>query len=126
MRHYRGRYRSSGGIGNRMNWGVVFLPEASDDLKRLDGAIRPQILKGIRKVSRNPLPDSSGGYGKPLGNQSGTDLSGFMKIKFKKIGIRVVYKIEMVESIMKIIIISARADDQVYEEAEARRKKYGL
>lgn len=109
-----------------MNWGVVFLPEASDDLKRLDGAIRPQILKGIRKVSRNPLPDSSGGYGKPLGNQSGTDLSGFMKIKFKKIGIRVVYKIEMVESIMKIIIISARADDQVYEETEARRKKYGL
>lgn len=109
-----------------MNWSISFLPEALDDLKRLDGAVRPQILKGIQKVSRNPLPDSSGGYGKPLGNQSGTALSGFMKIKFKKVGIRVVYKFEIIENIVKVIIISARSDDQVYEEAEKRRKKYDL
>ena len=109
-----------------MKWSVEFLPEASDDLNRLDGSVRPQILKGIQKVSQNPLPDSSGGYGKPLGNQSGTDLSGLMKIKFRKIGIRVVYKIEMTDNIMKIIIISARTDNQVYEDAEKRRKKYSL
>lgn len=109
-----------------MNWSIEFLPEARDDLDRLDGSVRPQILKGIKKISRNPLPDSSGGYGKPLGNQSGTDLSGLMKIKFKKIGIRVVYKIEMTEKVMKIIIISARTDNNVYEDAEKRRKKYDL
>ena len=109
-----------------MNWDIEFLPEARDDLSRLDGSVRPQVLKGIRKVSRNPLPDSSGGYGKPLGNQSGTDLSGLMKIKFRKIGIRVVYKIEMTENVIKIVIISARADNKVYEEAENRRKKYEL
>lgn len=109
-----------------MNWNIEFLPEARDDLSGLDGSVRPQVLKGIRKVSRNPLPDSSGGYGKPLGNQSGTDLSGLMKIKFRKIGIRVVYKIEMTENVMKIVIISARADNKVYEEAENRRKKYDL
>lgn len=107
-----------------MNWNIEFLPEAQDDLKKLDGSVRPQILKGIRKVSQNPL--SGGGYGKPLGNQSGTDLSGLMKIKFKKVGIRVVYKVENIENVMKIIIISARADNQVYEEAEKRRKKYEL
>ena len=106
-----------------MNWSIEFLPEAQDDLKKLDGSVRPQILKGIQKVSQNPL---SGGYGKPLGNQSGTDLSGLMKIKFKKVGIRVVYKIEKIENVMKIIIISARTDNQVYEEAEKRRKKYDL
>lgn len=49
-----------------------------------------------------------------------------MKIKFKKVGIRIVYKVEVVENIMKVIIISARSDDQVYEEAEKRRKKYDL
>lgn len=106
-----------------MNWSVEFLPEANDNLGRLDGSVRPQILKGIRKVSQDPLSD---GYGKPLGNLSGSDLSGLMKIKFKKIGIRVVYKVEITDNVMKIIIISARSDNQVYEEAEKRRKKYKL
>lgn len=106
-----------------MNWNIEFIPEANEDLGKLDGSVRPQILKGIRKVSQNPLSD---GYGKPLGNYSGTDLSGLMKIKFKKIGIRVVYKVEMIDNVMKIIIISARSDNQIYEEAEKRRKKYDL
>lgn len=106
-----------------MNWNIEFIPEANEDLGKLDGSIRPQILKGLRKVSQNHLND---GYGKPFGNHSGTDLSDLMKIKFKKIGIRVVYKVEIVDNIMKIIIISARSDNQVYEEAEKRRKKYDL
>ena len=106
-----------------MNWSIEFLPEANDDLGRLDGLVRPQILKGIRKVSQDPLSD---GYGKPLGNLSGSYLSGLMKIKFKKIGIRVVYKVEITDNVMKIIIISARSDNQVYEEVEKRRKKYKL
>lgn len=109
-----------------MNWSVEYLPEALEDLKGLDGSVRPQILKGIRKVSQNPLPDTEGGYGKPLGNQSGTALSGLMKIKFKKIGIRVVYKVEKIDGIMKIIIISARSDNQVYDETEKRRQKHLL
>ena len=61
-----------------------------------------------------------------MGNQSGIDLSGLMKIKFRKIGIRVVYKVEITDSIMKIVIISARSDDRVYIEAEKRRKKYDI
>ncbi len=109
-----------------MRWTVEFLKEASDDLKMLDGSVRPQILKGIEKVSQNPLPDYQGGYGKPLGNQSGTELAGFLKIKFKKIGIRVVYKNQIAENVMKIIIISARSDNQVYNEADTRRKRYKL
>ena len=49
-----------------------------------------------------------------------------MKIKFRDIGIRVVYKIERIEGIMKIIVISARTDEQVYKEAAKRREKYDL
>ena len=67
-----------------------------------------------------------GGYGKPLGNKIGINLTNLMKITFRDIGIRVVYKIERIEGIMKIIVISARTDEQVYKEAAKRREKYDL
>ncbi len=109
-----------------MSWTVEFLKEAENDLSKLDGSVRKQVLKGIIKVCQNPLPADQGGYGKPLGNRSGNDLSGLLKIKFKKIGIRVVYKNQLVDNVMRVIIISARSDNQVYNEALARRKKHAL
>ncbi|MGN1349614.1 MAG: type II toxin-antitoxin system RelE/ParE family toxin [Anaerovoracaceae bacterium] len=109
-----------------MTWSIEFLEEAEKDLKKLDHSEQIQVLKGITKVSQNPLPAAEGGYGKPLGNKSGTDLTNLMKIKFRNTGIRVVYKVERVNGVMKIIVISARTDEQVYKEAAKRRKKYGL
>ena len=97
-----------------MIWRIEFLQEAEKDMKKLDHSVQIQVLKGIRKVSQNPLPVEEGGYGKPLGNKSGTNLTNFMKIKFRDLGIRVVYKVEQVEGVMKIIIVSARKDEQVY------------
>ena len=84
------------------------------------------MLKGIQKVSRNPLPVQEGGYGKPLGNKNGANLTNLLKIKFRDLGIRVVYKVERVENVMKIIVVSARTDEQVYREAAKRREKYEL
>jgi len=49
-----------------------------------------------------------------------------MKIKFRDLGIRVVYKVERVNDTMKIIVISARTDEQVYKEASKRREKHDL
>lgn len=109
-----------------MTWRIEFLQEAEKDMKKLDHSVQIQVLKGIRKVSQNPLPVEEGGYGKPLGNKSGTNLTNFMKIKFKDLGIRVVYKVEQVDGVMKIIIVSARKDEQVYREAAKRRNKYDL
>lgn len=106
-----------------MNWRVEYLPEALSDLKRLDGSIRASVVKGILKVSQNPGADE---YGKPLGNRSGTALSGLMKIKFKGSGIRVVYKLVQTDRAMRVIVISARADDLVYELAAIRREKHML
>lgn len=107
-----------------MNWEIRFLPEAEDDLASLNQSVRPEVLKGIRKVAQNPgYPD---GYGKPLGNFAGSKLGGLYKIKFKKAGLRVVYALQRVEGKMVVIIISARADDFVYYEAEKRRKKHDL
>ncbi|MBQ8129811.1 MAG: type II toxin-antitoxin system RelE/ParE family toxin [Clostridia bacterium] len=105
-------------------WEIRYLPEAIVELKHLNRSVQPEILKGIRKVAQNPgYPD---GYGKPLGNLAGSHLAGLYKIKFKKAGLRVVYGLEIQDGVMTVIIISARADNAVYEEAEKRRLKYGL
>lgn len=109
-----------------MTWSIEFLEEAEKDMKRLDHSVRIQVLKGIQKVSANPLSVQEGGYGKPLGNKTGTNLTNLMKIKFRDLGIRVVYKVVRVDGVMKIIVVSARTDEQVYKEAGKRREKYGL
>ncbi|HJC25956.1 MAG TPA: type II toxin-antitoxin system RelE/ParE family toxin [Candidatus Eisenbergiella merdavium] len=109
-----------------MTWTIEFLDEAEKDLKKLDRSVRIQVVKGIRKVSQNPLSVQEGGYGKPLGNKTGNNLTNLLKIKFRDLGIRVVYKTIRLDNIMKIIVISARTDEQVYKEAGRRREKYGL
>jgi mRNA interferase RelE/StbE len=109
-----------------MIWRVEFLKDAEKDMKKLDHSVQIQILKGIRKVSQNPLPVVEGGYGKPLGNKNGINLTNFMKIKFRDLGVRVVYKIEKVDGIMRIIVVSACTDEQVYKEAIKRYDKYDL
>ena len=109
-----------------MNWQITFLEEALQDLTKLDGSVRARVLKGLRKVSQNPLPASQGGYGKPLGHKNGINLTNLLKIKFRDLGIRVVYKVEITNSVMNIIIISARTEEQVYEETQVRRIKHDL
>lgn len=105
---------------------ITFIPEALTDMKKLDNSIRPQVVKGIQKVSRNPVSIYHGGYGKPLGNKDGTNLTGLFKIKFRGIGIRVVYSVEEKDCVMTIIIVSVRSDNQVYQEASKRRNKHDL
>ncbi|MCL2754725.1 MAG: hypothetical protein FWD35_03275 [Oscillospiraceae bacterium] len=51
------------------------------------------------------------------------NLAGCLKIKLKKSGIRVVYQLIRVDDVMKIIVVAARADDEVYEIAEKRISK---
>lgn len=109
-----------------MIWKLEFLPEALDDLETLDNSIRVPVLKGIKKVQQNPLTKEEGGYGTPLGNKIGNNLTGLFKIKFLKYGIRVVYKLERQDNLMKIIVISARAENKVYDEADSRREKHSL
>lgn len=100
-----------------MNWEIEFLPEADRDMDDLDSSVKAQVFKGIKKVSQNPLPQREGGYGKPLGNKGGVNLTNLLKIKFRDIGIRVVYKIIREKTVMKIIVVSARTDKKVYKEA---------
>ena len=109
-----------------MTWKIEYLNEAKKDLEKQDHSVQLQVLKGIRKVAENPVSVYEGGYGKPLGNKQGLNLAGLMKIKFRDLGIRVVYKVEYTDTVMHIIVISARSDNDVYMLAEKRKKKYNL
>ena len=106
-----------------MAWSIKYHPLAYEELRQLDGSVKIMVLKGIQKVSENPKPQNEGGYGKPLGNQNGNNLTGLLKIKFLRIGIRVVYKlIENPETNeMYILVISLRADNEVYDIAGKRK-----
>ena len=108
-----------------MMWVVKSCNEAKKNLRKLDNSIVKQVLAGIKKVSQNPLPQNEGGYGKPLGNHNTSDLTGFFKMKYRGVGIRVVYTIVRDKEIMNIIEISMRADEESYKEAEKRKNKYG-
>lgn len=107
-----------------MTWTIEFLPEAVADHKKLDGSIRRDVYKVLLKVSQNPTCPH--GYGKPLGNHSGTDLSGFYKIKLKASGIRIVYKLIKQGDKMLIVVIGVRDELEVYKEAVKRKIKYSL
>lgn len=63
--------------------------------------------------------------GKPLGNKGGNNLTGFFKIKYKGIRIRVVYSLVSEEKIMNIVVISQRDDEYCYEIAAKLYNKYG-
>lgn len=105
-------------------WKVRIANEAKKEYRNLDGSIRKQVLAGILKVSEAPLP-SPRGYGKPLGNKNGNNLTGFFKIKYRGIGIRVVYTLVLQEFVMSILVISERDDNYCYDLASKLYMKYG-
>jgi len=103
-----------------MPWDIDYFKKAEKDLAALNNSVSVRVLKAINKVALNPLPQSEGGYGKPLGNNQSSKLAGCMKIKLKSLGLRVVYQLVRKDTVMKIVIISVRDDDDVYKEAERR------
>jgi len=109
-----------------MIWEVDYLPEARKDIKNLDRSKQIMVEKAIKKVKTNPLPQSEGGYGKPLGNKRENALIGFLKIKLRSEGIRIVYKLIRTETRMLIVVVGIREDEEVYDIASRRRRKYTL
>ena len=81
------------------------------------------VRKGLAKLQTNPLPAGDGGYGRWLGNHSGTKLAGFLKVKLRGAGLRIVYRPQREGDQILVIITGFREDSEVYEEAEHRIKK---
>lgn len=102
---------------------VTFIEEAKKDFLDLDHTQQVLVAKAIKKVSENPAPASEGGYGKPLGNRASSKLAGYLKIKLKHSGLRVVYRYVKTNRGMKVIVIDIRDEEAVYEEAIRRLQK---
>ena len=105
-------------------WNIKITKEAKKDYQQLDNSLKKQVAAGIIKVARAPLP-SPHGYGKPLGNKNGKNLTGFFKIKYKGIGIRIVYTLVLADITMNIVVISERDDNYCYDLAFKLYQKYG-
>jgi len=82
-----------------------------------------QVVKAIKKVSTNPLPNTKGGYGKPLGSHLSINLVGYLKNKLLKLGIRIVPQLVEEKGTTRIIISSVRDDEKVYKLVQERIKK---
>ncbi len=99
---------------------LLIYPEAVKDVKKLDGSKRQIVAKAMQKVLSNPLPQSKGGYGKPLGNKACLNLTGYLKVKLRGSGIRIVYRLVEIEGKMAVVVVGSREDDEVYKLAAKR------
>lgn len=108
-------------MSDRPKWpkNVRWYRKGLADFDDLDHTERAEVAKGIMRVAVNPKPDTEGGYGHPL---SGA-LEGLCKVKFRKSGIRVVYRYVKSKDGMFIIVVAMRGDDEVYRIAESRLKE---
>lgn len=109
-----------------MIWKAKYYPQAIEDIKRLDGSQKKLVMNAIEKIKKNPLSIFEGGYGKPLGNKAGLDLSKCYKVKLKQNGIRIIYYLIKQETTIQIVIIGFRDDMQVYKQAAKRVKENNL
>lgn len=109
-----------------MSWELQYLPEVQKDMEHLSRSQLLVVRKAINKVKANPLPQNEGGYGKPLGHKHSKNLTGFLKVKLRSQGIRIVYKLIRTDTKLLIVVVGMREDEAVYEIAKKRIEKYNL
>ena len=101
-------------------WKVRLTDEAQSDFEKFNQTQRLQIRRVIERFALNPLPKSEGGYGNPLHGE----LVGYFKIKLLDSGIRILYTLKRRKDKMIVVLIGMRRDDEVYEIALERLKKF--
>ena len=107
-----------------MTWNLTIWNEVNEDYEKLGKTQKRLVDKAIFKVLHNPLPQSEGGYGKPLGNKGNVNLTGCYKIKLKDAGIRIIYRLQRTEHDMEIVIIGMRESAEVYNLAAKRIEQH--
>ena len=109
-----------------MNWNIKYLEEATEDFDKLDGSQKILVRKAIRKTLQNPLPRNEGGYGIELGSKARVNLTNCLEIKLRGAGLRVIYKLIRTDTAMLVIVVGVREDEEVYDIACERMRKYKL
>ena len=82
--------------------------------------------KRLKRCGKYFVGETEGGYGKWLGNKGASKLSGFLKIKLRGAGLRIVYQLVRNANRMVLVVIGVREDDAVYEIAHHRIAKHDL
>ena len=95
---------------------VVFIEEALEDYQKLDGSQRKYVDIALAKIE-----ERADELGEDLTKKNDSNLIGCKKIKFKKIGIRIVFRIIGSKAeIAEIISIGRRDKNEVYKKASKR------
>ena len=93
-----------------MDYSIVFIPEAANDYKELDGSVRKSINTKIDELQTNPF------LGEKLGHKFNIDLSGFYKIYAHGKKFRIIYRMITPDKIEVVEIwgIGKREKDEIY------------
>lgn len=97
-----------------MPYKVALTAQATQDFRILDGSVKEQVARQLRKLETAPL------LGEHLGNRGGLDLTGYYKLYAARKAIRIVYRIVEMEVIVEVVAIGKREDFEVYREAFKR------
>lgn len=97
-----------------MPYRVVLTADAANDFRKLDGSLKEQVVRQLKKLETSPH------LGEHLGRKAGLNLTGYYKLYVAKKSIRIVYRIVELEVIVEIVAIGKREDLAVYREAIRR------
>ncbi len=94
---------------------VILTDDAKDDIRGLDGSVRPRILRDLAKLETSPAD-----RGEPLGSRGTGNLTGLRKLYVgPKKGYRAVFAAEG-DTLAVVMVVAARTDSQCYQLALTR------
>lgn len=96
-----------------------FLPEALEDLKKLEGHQLKAVHRQLKKIANAPLTT-----GKWLENRDQTRLAGLRSVRADDSSIRIVWKVvNGAVEVVLVVVVSKRAEEAVYKTAQNRRER---
>nr|WP_283939014.1 type II toxin-antitoxin system RelE/ParE family toxin [Pseudomonas sp. T1.Ur] len=93
-----------------IEYGVEWDPKALKELKKLDGAVRLQLLKKLRERQGHPRIPGDALHG----------MKDCYKIKLRGAGYRLVYRVEDERIVILVVAIGKRERSNVYDSAKTR------
>lgn len=97
-----------------MPYKVVLTAYAAQDFRSLDGSVKEQVARQLKKLETFPH------LGEHLGKRGDLDLTGYYKLYAARKSIRIVYRIIEAEVIVEVVAIGKREELAVYREAVRR------
>uniref|UniRef100_UPI003F58E185 type II toxin-antitoxin system RelE family toxin n=1 Tax=Pseudomonas purpurea TaxID=3136737 RepID=UPI003F58E185 len=93
-----------------IEYGVEWDPKALKELRKLDGAIRLQLLRKLQERQSHPRVPGDALHG----------MRDCYKIKLRGAGYRLVYRVEDERIVILVIAIGKRERGNVYDSAKSR------